>query len=663
MKIFNNITENNTVNNSIKYDKKQSQNGNNNVNFKGFLNTAGTLMNGIESGGFLASFLIQDTLGMTMPRVLAGFNRDKEVTGKYNKQEGFEVLLREGLTGPLMMAVAPVSFLIAARFGKTTSVNTRLIKRLGNNLNEFITNSNLDKSILKNKSEFKKEFFRLNIKQILENTLGKENVKNEDVKFILEKLTNLNNPPKKVRKGKFRAQILNEITNYINNRKYSTSSELEMLNKVSIGAEGNAKVFSTKDTFDALLKFTDEAVDSNKNFDKLTAEAAENIKNAAVSKRIITNAATIASTLGVMSVIPKIYARNDIAPGARTAMELKEAKNQNVATQDNELNKDANNEVAFKGRGEKGILSRIGKKLSEISKEKFASELEYNGHNFTPTLMASLSLFGLLAPRGKRAYDRAQVDENGKKDLTELWEILIRDVSSSLSVVFAVPLLTKLSVNSYESNSGFVLMHKDRSKTGFKKILDIINPYSSAHVLTNSEIDALYNNIDSQSKMINFCNFIKDNGGDIEKVIRKSEKFNELVKNGDIKLPDLSNLDKNAKNIELTKFFTSLGKDKKLPQKEVDGIITNLMRGSEIKDGAVRNLLKKIGFFKKAKPRFRKEILSFARGLNSIPGLIATFLISPYILGWLIPRATYANTRRIHENRAKEKEAKLNAPA
>ena len=290
------------------------------------------------------------------------------------------------------------------------------------------------------------------------------------MKFILEKLTNLNNPPKKVRKGKFRAQTLNEITNYINNRKYSTSSELEMLNKVSIGAEGNAKVFSTKDTFDALLKFTDEAVDSNKNFDKLTAEAAENIKNAAVSKRIITNAATIASTLGVMSVIPKIYARNDIAPGARTAMELKEAKNQNVATQDNELNKDANNEVAFKGRGEKGILSRIGKKLSEISKEKFASELEYNGHNFTPTLMASLSLFGLLAPRGKRAYDRAQVDENGKKDLTELWEILIRDVSSSLSVVFAVPLLTKLSVNSYESNSGFVLMHKDRSKTGFKKI-------------------------------------------------------------------------------------------------------------------------------------------------------------------------------------------------
>ena len=48
-----------------------------------------------------------------------------------------------------------------------------------------------------------------------------------------------------------------------------------------------------------------------------------------------------------------------------------------------------------------------------------------------------------------------KVDENGKKDLTELWEILIRDISSSLSVVFLVPMLTRASVTSYEGKSGF----------------------------------------------------------------------------------------------------------------------------------------------------------------------------------------------------------------
>ena len=36
--------------------------------------------------------------------------------------------------------------------------------------------------------------------------------------------------------------------------------------------------------------------------------------------------------------------------------------------------------------------------------------------------MAGLSLFGLLFPRGFRAYSRAQIDEDGKKDLTELFK-------------------------------------------------------------------------------------------------------------------------------------------------------------------------------------------------------------------------------------------------
>ena len=66
-------------------------------NFKsgGFLGMAANVMQGIENQGYLASFLIQDGLGMTAPRVWTGFNRDKEITGKWNVQEGFEVLGRE----------------------------------------------------------------------------------------------------------------------------------------------------------------------------------------------------------------------------------------------------------------------------------------------------------------------------------------------------------------------------------------------------------------------------------------------------------------------------------------------------------------------------------------------------------------------------------------
>ena len=56
------------------------------------LNTSGHVMQSIENGGFLASFLIQDGIGMTLPRTYAGFLRDKEKTGHYNKQEGFSPL-------------------------------------------------------------------------------------------------------------------------------------------------------------------------------------------------------------------------------------------------------------------------------------------------------------------------------------------------------------------------------------------------------------------------------------------------------------------------------------------------------------------------------------------------------------------------------------------
>ena len=56
------------------------------------LGGSGAFMQWIENKGYFISFLIQDGLGMTLPRVWTGFHRDKEVTGKYNMQEGWEVL-------------------------------------------------------------------------------------------------------------------------------------------------------------------------------------------------------------------------------------------------------------------------------------------------------------------------------------------------------------------------------------------------------------------------------------------------------------------------------------------------------------------------------------------------------------------------------------------
>ncbi|MBE7702578.1 MAG: hypothetical protein E7Z89_00855 [Cyanobacteria bacterium SIG28] len=655
MKIQNNVAEN-IVN--TPYQRKNDE-GSNEVyyspSFKGgvdgFLGIAGSFMQFIEDNGFLASFLVQDTIGMTIPRTYTGFMRDKEVTGEYNIQEGREVFLREGLTGPLMMAVAPVTFAIAARFGKTTSVNSQLIRRFGNSLEELLSNPNFDKSLLKNKEKFQKEYFKVNIEQILANTLGKENVDSKSVDYILEQIANYQNIPAEAKlqkgfsKSKYKKSCLSNITNHINNLKLQTGSDLEYLEKVKVGSEhlNNVKAFSTRDTVDAMIKYSDDAITLNKHLENLDRSMAENIKDASIAKRIIANVSTIFATLGVLSVVPKIYAKSDVAPGAATAMKMKE--NQKAVDAKNEDDAEQNSEISFKGSaGKPNWLSKLGKNISKISKEKFADDLEYNGHNFTNVLMACLSLFGLLTPRGLRAYDRAQVDENGKKDLSELWEIIVRDVTSSLSVVFAVPMLTRACVTSYEKNTGFVLMQKDRSRSGIKTALDLLNPLTSTHVLSNSEISALYNNVDSQEKMLNFCKYIDKNGGDIQKIISKSESANVLFNENTINLKDIAKQPRKDKNAKIISFIENLGKDGKLDKAAIDKKIAETMRAG-------------------CKPKVNK-ILQFARGLNSVPGAIITVLVSPALLGLIIPKITYANTRKMQakaeQERQQNRENKMN---
>ena len=138
--------------------------------------------------------------------------------------------------------------------------------------------------------------------------------------------------------------------------------------------------------------------------------------------------------------------------------------------------------------------------------------------------------------------------------------------------------------------------------------------------------------------MLNFCEYINQNGGDLQKIISKSELADDILKKQGLDLSEIAKLSKSEKNKKITQFYKNLGKDGKISKESVNEMITKLMGKS--------NKLK------------NNKILSFARGLNSIPGVITTFLISPYILGWFIPRLTYANTRRMHEKAEEERQVK-----
>ena len=392
-------------------NKKKQHNTEYSPAFKGgvdsFLNKSGWLMNKIENGGFLVLFLIQDFLGMTLPRTCAGFLRDKEVTGEYNIQEGFEVLGREALTGPCMMAVAPLSLWLASKtFGQSTSTNTELIKRYGNSLKEMVSSPDFDKELLKDSLKFKQEFYKRNIENILKQTL--DNPSKEEIasstEYIMKQLKNYENIPedaqlKKIMgKSQYRNERLQKIVSHINSLKYNTSSDLDMLQKVKFGAFGekDAKVFDTKKAFEGLIKYSNDAIQFNKHLDKLDTTVAESLKHNMLGKRILMNISMVAATLGVLSVLPKLYLRSNTAPGARKQSQVQEDS--------------INENVSFKGKN--SFVEKLGKAIEKNKKDFVSSELEYNGHNFTNTLMAGLSIFGLITPRCMRAYSRAQVDEN-----------------------------------------------------------------------------------------------------------------------------------------------------------------------------------------------------------------------------------------------------------
>jgi hypothetical protein len=612
-------------------------------------NIVGSAMQWVQDKGFIASFLIQDGLGMTTPRVGTAYMRDREVTGELNFQEGKEVLLREGITGPLMMAMAPLVLAVSAKFGKSTTINSQLIKRFGNSFKELISKPEFKKELLNDKTTLKKKYIEYNVDSMLKNTLGEGKYKNADVEFIMDQLNKYDNPPANpdvkglFKRKNYQKARLAEIENYINSMKYTRSAELDMLDKLKVSsATDAARSYETKEALEALMKYSDDIITNNAYLSEYTVEAAENFKDKSIAKRIITTIATVMATIAGMSYIPKIYAKSDISPGARTAMQMK-------ANQDSEkiTDSDKTENVSFKGKGgkpNKNWLSKLGKFIREHQNENRSAEFEYSGHNFTNTLFALLSLGGLLLPRGLRAVNRAQVDENGKKDYTELYEILIRDVTSTLSVIFAVPMLTRAFVTSYENKTGFVLMQKDRNQSNGKKFLDLVNPYSKAHVLTNKEIESLYYGVDTKEKMLNFCEYIDKNNGDLQKIFSKSEYSGEIFNEKTLKLSDIENLGKKEKNAKITEMFKKLGNDN---------------AGKEKLNQSIKKMMQASGIEPK-----NNKLISYAKGLNSMPAAIATFLISPIILGWFIPTITYANSRRIHAKHDRElQKNKINTAA
>jgi len=634
-----------------------------NTDYMGML---GKWKQSIETAGFLVIFLIQDMIGMTLPRTWTGFNRDREITGKLHYQEGFEVLGREGLTGPAMMAVPSAVFAItAATMGKSTFTNSRLIKTYG----KTFMNTVKEIAGTKGRPEIQAQFIENGLKQIIKDSIGAE-AKPEIINKVKNKLINLskfeeikaglsgkNNKVadfekefgytldeiKKLIKDEtinsatdltqkqtdkllkslkkdLKNSSATDLQNYIDNALLEKSGEdLSKLSKVKL--DGNS--YDASEATSALFKYSEDAIVNNKKLAEMDEAKAENFMHNMLGKRAVSNLSAMAAVLGVMNYLPKLYARSETSPGEVSKAMAKE--NENV-TNNNK------GEVAFTG-----LFSGIGKKTAKWGNFALA-EGEFHGINFSSTVMTALSIVGLTIPRGKRAYDRApektpeQRQNEGwfsrlfDKDVSEIKEIAVRDPISALSVVFAVPLLTRAMVNAYEKSSGFVLInHLENEGKGLKKFLNYLNPYNSISVLSNKELDALYGKVDTHSKLVNVSEYIAKKGGDLEKIFAKSidkaEIFNENTFT-------LNSLRETAKGMENKKAALEFKNNKIIELiKKADATMQNKM---------VNSLLPTLK---------NNKALGAAKTLNALPFFLNLMVISPFILGVVIPKYTYALTR------------------
>ena len=174
----------------------------------------------------------------------------------------------------------------------------------------------------------------------------------------------------------------------------------------------------------------------------LNKEIAERFEKASMAKRIISTVAASLATIGSTSIVPSLYAiLNPVPPGA-----LDESCN-NPTHKHDEKTAQATAQPQRKQQAE-------NKQGNVQFKGNILRQLQFDGNQLTPVLMTALAGGGLIAPRLNTAVKRAPIDKDtGKKDLIEVPEILVRDVTSTAAVTFGVPILTKAMVNMYEKFS------------------------------------------------------------------------------------------------------------------------------------------------------------------------------------------------------------------
>ena len=490
--------------------------------FTGSFNPVVMLMDAIDKGGFAASFIAQDGIGMVAPRIYEGLNRNRkeDENGKKTGPLNWEFARREGireiLSGPSAFLIPLGILTLVKKFsGTANNVHVDHINVLGENFADYAS-KNSDK--IQHATEFKKGYYAQVFENALQNSTDNSfrdtELKQAAQKFA-DKLVEIETKrANKDKKGanKLQAQLVEEYMNIRKSHAAPSSDEMAATLKVkdkkdllgtNIGRLTQSLTDYTNDILNKINKkniVSEEIPDFVSKFNKYRS-----------GTRVLSNIGMWSAVVGFYTLIPKLYnlgLKHD--PGLKGLEESAENKNTDTPKDNNKK------DVAFTG----GFVPKLGETAAKGSGlGKVLKIFEFNGASMSVPAMLTL-LFGFcLPPR----YTNAKSDKERK-------EILVRDISSFTAILFGAKALSRGFSNIFAKISGLALNVKpqNHAKSIFHKIKNYFSAGSGIEVLTSEQIVSKYSNINNYKDGINgFFKFLQENGGDVKKVLKIDKTVKE----------------------------------------------------------------------------------------------------------------------------------------
>jgi len=565
------VTQNLEANNSANKLKKQvvlpseqaalnaaarNLSGHDKVSFTGGNPVVG-LMDFIHSGGYAASFIIQDGCGFIAPRVGKGLVRNGEEKRdengnvildkngqpqhKLNWAFARKEFLREVITGPSAFVIPLVGLhYIKKKFGTANDVKLGYIDSFKAPYMDFVKrNAKVVQAGVA--GDHRAEFYKGVFADVIENSVNEklsagEKMTKEEVSGLAEKFANNQVEIEKIMSDKnlnktARAEKIRNLggtveTAFMDLKKSKIGGTVdEMAVEMTASVKDGKNYGSIDEMLKALKNYFDDAAKTTEKYIK------NNITNANIEKsvkdftrhkmgtRLLTNAGLFATVALFYTQIPKMY---NIGLKGNPALKKEQAagKTDNAGTGSKPQNTNGKDKVAFTGIG-----SQAGKVSEWVYKHDVSRYLsnmfELDGPVISGGAMAALLYGFCIPPRLFNAQDKY-----------DFGEILLRDLTAFTTLLFGAKAVSRLSTDLFAKLTGLALNKKNiAGKNIFQKILAYVKPSDTGHnVLTTQQLTSKYTNIDRYKGGVSgFMDFIEKSGGNVKKAFAKDKNIKSAV--------------------------------------------------------------------------------------------------------------------------------------